>query len=51
MSSAMLAAPTTLRAAATVLSFLCFMGILVWVLDRKKDRRFEEASQLPFLDE
>ena len=40
-----------LRAAATVLSFLCFMGILVWVLDRKKDRRFEEASQLPFLDE
>jgi hypothetical protein len=24
---------------------------LVWVLDRNKDRRFEEASQLPFLDE
>jgi cytochrome c oxidase cbb3-type subunit 4 len=42
---------TTLRAAATVLSFLCFMGMLVWVLDRNKDRRFEEASQLPFLDE
>ena len=42
---------TTLRAAATVLSCLCFMGILVWVLDRKKDRCFEEASQLPFLDE
>jgi cbb3-type cytochrome oxidase subunit 3 len=39
---------TTLRVAATVLSF---MGMLVWVLDRNKDRRFEEASQLPFLDE
>jgi len=42
---------TLLRAAATVLSFLCFMGILVWVFDRKKDRRFDEAAHLPFLDE
>jgi len=42
---------TTLRVAATVLSFLCFMGMLVWALDRNKDRRFEESSQLPFLDE
>ena len=42
---------TTLRAVATVLSFICFMGILVWVFDRRKDRRFEEAAQLPLLDE
>ena len=42
---------TTLRAAATVLSFLCFLGLVIWVLDRNKDRRFDEASQLPFLDE
>jgi len=41
---------TFLRIAATVLSFLCFVGLLLWVLDRHKDRRFEEASQLPFLD-
>ena len=42
---------TTWRIAATVLSFLCFMGILVWVFDRNKDSRFDEAAQLPFLDE
>jgi cytochrome c oxidase cbb3-type subunit 4 len=42
---------TTLRTVATVLSFLCFLGIMVWVFDRSKDRRFDEASKLPFLDE
>ncbi len=42
---------TTLRTVATVVSFLCFMGILVWVFDRNKDRRFDEAANLPFLDE
>ena len=40
-----------LRVAATVLSFLCFIGIMLWTLDRRKTRRFEEASRLPFLDE
>ena len=40
-----------LRFAATVLSFLCFIGIMLWTLDRRKTRRFEEASRLPFLDE
>ena len=42
---------TNLRVAATVLSFLIFIGILLWTLDRRKTRRFEEASRLPFLDE
>jgi cytochrome c oxidase cbb3-type subunit 4 len=42
---------TTLRVTATVLSFLCFIGIMWWTLDRRKTRRFEEASRLPFLDE
>jgi len=42
---------TTLRVVATVLSFLCFIGIMLWTLDRRKTRRFEEASRLPFLDE
>ena len=42
---------TRLRIIATVLSFLCFIGIILWTLDRRKTRRFEEASRLPFLDE
>jgi cytochrome c oxidase cbb3-type subunit 4 len=42
---------TTLRVAATVLSFFLFAGIIWWTLDRRKTRRFEEASRLPFLDE
>ena len=39
---------TTLRAAATVLSFLCFMGILVWVLDRKKTAALKKRPNCPF---
>ena len=42
---------TQLRIIATVLSFVCFIGIILWTLDRRKTRRFEEASRLPFLDE
>jgi cbb3-type cytochrome oxidase subunit 3 len=34
-----------------VLSFVCFIGIIWWTLDRRKTRRFEDASRLPFLDE
>ena len=41
----------TLRIAATVLSFLGFIGIVAWVMDRQKDARFDEAANLPFLDE
>ena len=40
-----------LRVAATVLSFILFIGIVWWTIDRRKTRRFEEASRLPFLDE
>lgn len=42
---------TILRIIATVLSFVCFIGIIGWTLDRRKTRRFEDASRLPFLDE
>ena len=31
--------------------FVCFLGIVFWVFDRKKTQRFDEAAQLPFLDE
>jgi cytochrome c oxidase cbb3-type subunit 4 len=40
---------TILRIAITVLGFVCFLAIVVWVLDRRKTRAFEEAAQLPFL--
>jgi cytochrome c oxidase cbb3-type subunit 4 len=42
---------TTLRIATTVVGFLCFLGIVLWVFDRQKTKRFNEAAQLPFLDE
>ena len=42
---------TTLRIITTVASFAIFIGIVVWVLDRKKSRRFEEAAHVPFQDD
>ena len=42
---------TLLRIATTVVGFLCFLGIVLWVIDRQKTKRFDEAAQLPFLDE
>ncbi len=42
---------TTLRIVTTVVGFLCFLGIVLWVFDRQKTKRFDEAAQLPFLDE
>ncbi|MFM7802773.1 MAG: cbb3-type cytochrome oxidase subunit 3 [Limnohabitans sp.] len=40
-----------LRVTATVLIFVLFIGIVWWTIDRRKTRRFEEASRLPFLNE
>ena len=37
------------RIVTTVLGFVCFLAIVVWVMDRRKTRAFEEAAQLPFL--
>jgi cytochrome c oxidase cbb3-type subunit 4 len=42
---------TTLRIVATLLSFATFIGIVVWVLDRRKNQQFEEAAQLPFQED
>ena len=42
---------TLLRIATTVVGFVCFLGIVLWVFDRHKTKRFNEAAQLPFLDE
>ena len=39
---------TTLRIAATLASFVTFIGILVWVFARRYSRGFDEAARLPF---
>ncbi len=40
-----------LRIAVTLLSFAVFTGIVVWVLARRNAARFDDAAQLPFVDE
>lgn len=38
----------TLRAIVTVVSFITFLGIVVWAWSRRNAASFEEAAQLPF---
>ena len=38
----------TLRAMATVLSFITFIGIVAWAYSRLNAADFEEAARLPF---
>lgn len=42
---------TTLRSAVTLLSFLVFAGIVYWAWSAKNKVRFDEAANLPFLDD
>ena len=39
---------TTMRVTATVISFITFIGIMVWAFSRSNAKRFEEAARLPF---
>ena len=39
------------RNLVTVLSFFIFAGIVKWALSRKNQADFDEAQQLPFLDD
>jgi cytochrome c oxidase cbb3-type subunit 4 len=39
---------TTLRIAATLASFVTFIGILAWAFARRNTRGFDEAARLPF---
>ena len=41
----------TLRIAVTVVSFITFVGILVWAWSRRNAASFEEAAQLPFMQD
>jgi len=40
-----------LRVAVTALSFLVFVGIVVWAWSRRNLAGFDEAAQLPFVAE
>jgi cytochrome c oxidase cbb3-type subunit 4 len=38
----------TLRSAVTVITFILFIGIVMWSLSKRRTTEFEEAAQLPF---
>lgn len=37
-----------LRSVVTVLTFIVFIGILVWTFSRRNTKDFEQAAKLPF---
>jgi cytochrome c oxidase cbb3-type subunit IV len=41
----------TLRTIVTVVSFIAFVGILVWVWKRRNTADFKEAAELPFKED
>jgi cytochrome c oxidase cbb3-type subunit IV len=38
----------TLRIIATVVSFIAFIGIVVWAWSRNREADFKDAANLPF---
>ena len=40
-----------LRVIVTTLSFVVFVGIVCWALSARQKSRFDEAANLPFLDD
>lgn len=41
----------TLQGIGTVLAMLAFLGVCWWAFSKHKKKDFEEASQLPFVDD
>ncbi|MEY2622156.1 MAG: hypothetical protein RIT26_1976 [Pseudomonadota bacterium] len=41
----------TLRIAVTLVSFVAFLGIIWWAMDRRKNQQFQEAAELPLKDD
>ncbi len=41
----------TLRSAVTVLSMTVFLGIVAWAWSKRNVQKFEQAAQLPLLEE
>jgi cytochrome c oxidase cbb3-type subunit IV len=39
------------RIGTTVISFVMFVGIMVWTWSRRNKASFDEAARLPFRDE
>ena len=37
-----------LRSAVTVVTFILFIGIVVWTLSKRRSAEFDEAAKLPF---
>ena len=37
----------TLRSIVTVLTFACFVGIVLWAWSRRNQDRFDDAARLP----
>lgn len=42
---------STLRIIATVVSFILFMAIMIWVWRNRKSEDFKEAAELPFKED
>ena len=42
---------TDMRVIVTVVSFICFIGIVFWAFSSQRNKSFDEAAQLPFLDD
>jgi cytochrome c oxidase cbb3-type subunit 4 len=40
-----------LRSISTLLSFLCFMGIVVWAYGKNSRKGFDQAANLPFAED
>ena len=41
----------TLRGISTALVMLAFLGVCVWAYSGKRKSAFEEAAQIPFMDD
>ena len=41
----------TLRALATPIAFIAFIGIIVWTFSKGRKGGFDEAANLPFADD
>ncbi|MFO1381592.1 MAG: cbb3-type cytochrome c oxidase subunit 3 [Chitinivorax sp.] len=42
---------TDARVFVTVISFICFIGILFWAFSSHRKKAFDEAAMLPFTDD
>jgi cytochrome c oxidase cbb3-type subunit 4 len=40
-----------LRSIVTAVSLACFLGICVWAWARRNQARFNEAAQIPFMND